>query len=326
MATVDQLLEGPRGRGLLWALAVRKASSGLDHPLTRADWTLQLEQPIDDLVAPLAAVELRDLTAAEWHAALSETTGDAMYWQEPWARDRVLADPAHRPALRDFAERAVAFGLPGWWSAPPSAEQALCRFDDAALPSSASEVLARWAVEEREGKHRALAERASDVTASISGEWWSTPPHGLPVTTRIVDGEPTRLTLMEDEWGWERASVAPAVLPRSPRILTIAGPDDWAALVRAHPLEVTASRRHDWYRVTGRDGRWLIPDWAAVAEHHDAVHLTPLGYLRTATRAIPVDDSHATVLAGWGPGETYWLVDVEAGPELFLRLHFPAAP
>jgi len=42
------------------------------------------------------------------------------------------------------------------------------------------------------------------------------------------------------------------------------------------------SRRHDWWRVTGSAGAWMIPDWVAVAADYDAVHLTVGGYLTTA--------------------------------------------
>ena len=69
------------------------------------------------------------------------------------------------------------------------------------------------------------------------------------------------------------------------------------------------ARRHDWFRTTGGRGPWLIPDWSAVGRDYDAVHLTVLGYLATAGRALPVDDDF-TVLAGWEPSETWWLDDV----------------
>lgn len=83
--------------------------------------------------------------------------------------------------------------------------------------------------------------------------------------------------------------------------------DDWAELCRRYPFEVTASRGHDWYRVTGRAGRWLLPDWGRVAQEWDAVHLTAWAYLTAATREIRVDDEYASVIGGWAPDETYWL-------------------
>ena len=104
--------------------------------------------------------------------------------------------------------------------------------------------------------------------------------------------------------------------PAGARVYEIDGADAWAALCRAYPLEVTEQKRHDWYRTTGRDGRWLLPDWAAVAVDHDAVHLTAAAYLTTAGTAVPVpvDDGVASVIAGWNPDETYWLSD-DARPE-----------
>ncbi|MHA7274669.1 hypothetical protein ACX80Z_14710 [Arthrobacter sp. TMT4-20] len=86
--------------------------------------------------------------------------------------------------------------------------------------------------------------------------------------------------------------------------------DDWVSLCREYPLEVTASRRHDWFRCTGYDGRWVIPDWEKVAEQWDAVHLTVLAYLGYANRALRIDKDTSTVIAGWNPNTTIWLTDV----------------
>lgn len=94
------------------------------------------------------------------------------------------------------------------------------------------------------------------------------------------------------------------------RTLEIQTPEDWADLCREYPMEVTASRRHDWFRVTGRDGRWLIPDWERVAARWDAVHLTTLGYLSTATALIEIDEEYGSLIAGWGPDSTLWLSDI----------------
>lgn len=89
----------------------------------------------------------------------------------------------------------------------------------------------------------------------------------------------------------------------------VSQPGDWVDLVARYPLDVDRSRRHDWWRTTGSQGPWLIPDWSAVAADYHGVHLTVLGYLGTAGRALPVGQG-ATLLAGWGPDVTYWLADV----------------
>ena len=87
------------------------------------------------------------------------------------------------------------------------------------------------------------------------------------------------------------------------------GPGAWCALTEQFPREVTLSRRHDWLRWTGFEGRWFLPDWAKVADAFDAVHLTVAGHLEASYRALLVS-SGATCLAGFDPDETIWLTDV----------------
>jgi hypothetical protein len=118
-----------------------------------------------------------------------------------------------------------------------------------------------------------------------------------------------QLLLTEDDAGWEHARVWPLRPTGEVRVFEVTGPEAWAALVEAYPLPLTASRRHDWFRTTGVDSEWFIPDWAAVANDYDAVHLTMVGYLTTPGTAIPVRGG-ASVLAGWNADETYWLADV----------------
>ncbi len=160
----------------------------------------------------------------------------------------------------------------------------------------------------------------------MSGAWWFTPAlTGRLVTTRTLpeggtDGPvaPVGLSLVEDEMGWVKARSRPVRLAAAARVFEVTGPADWAALVERYPLEVTASRRHDWWRVTGWDQGWAIPDWAAVAADVDGVHLSVDGYLSTAGRALPVrapsiGGQVATVLGGWEPDAIWWLTDVATG-------------
>lgn len=130
-------------------------------------------------------------------------------------------------------------------------------------------------------------------------------PHGL---VRTVGQVPAALSFVEDSLGWEHATTVP--VRGTGRTLEIRTADDWKSLCRLFPLEVTASRRHDWFRATGRQGRWVSPDWERVSGEWDAAHLTVLGYLTGATRALHVDAETATVIAGWAPDSTIWLTDV----------------
>jgi hypothetical protein len=85
-----------------------------------------------------------------------------------------------------------------------------------------------------------------------------THPWGAPHTTgALPDGCPAGIPYVEDGFGWTRAVAIP--VRGAGRTYEIRAASDWTALCARYPLEVTASRRHDWYRATGRAGRWLLP-------------------------------------------------------------------
>jgi len=182
--------------------------------------------------------------------------------------------------------------------------------------SGTAERLAAWRAATIEDE-RAAAGRPADPAANYSGHWWSTPKWPAPVsTTRALPGlGPLQLTVIEDWPGWAQVRCWPLIPRRAARIYEINGAGDWAALVARYPLQVTKSRRHDWWRVTGWAGTWLMPDYAAAASDYDAIHLSVGGYLTTAGRALPVAGARC-LLTGWDPDETYWLADVltAAGP------------
>jgi len=188
-------------------------------------------------------------------------------------------------------------------------------FDDPASPASlasgtAVQRLARWRANTEQEEERDRRQRPSDPRAPWSGTWWSTPPSDLSRTTRDLGAlGPVGLWAVEDSFGWDHATVRSVVVPGDAHVYEVDGPDAWADLCRRFPLEVTASRRHDWYRATGASGRWVIPDWSRAVEDFGAVHLTVDGYLQTAGRAVAVTADTSAVLAGWNPDETYWLTD-----------------
>lgn len=154
----------------------------------------------------------------------------------------------------------------------------------------------------------------------VSGVWWSAPiarPGAHTARSGGPASQPVGLVFVEDALGWTAATSWQVAPTREVRVLELGTPQDWVDLVRRYPLEVTATtKRGDWWRTTGRDGSWAMPDWPGVAGDWDAVHLSVAGYLTTAGRALPVDEDTATVLAGWPPDATFWLADVlrVAGP------------
>lgn len=328
----DALLAGPRGRRLCLAVAeqlnpeVRVTAFRVAH--SNSDRALR--QNLHDALADTDAAAL-----ASWHAPLAfaepmdYTVSSARYWQEPDDEDVALADTELGEALRPIAGAIASAPAATWWSTPVdlTALRYTCRHDPDASPhapnlAGTAEQLGHW----REGTSRDV-QRAdtepppADPARGVSGTWWSTPsyPSSLPSTTRSLPGAGSvELLWQEDSFGQCNAAVWPLTATLPPRVWEVHRPSDWLALVTRYPLDVSAARRYDWYRVSGRLGHWLIPDWPAVAADWDAVHVSVAGYLTTATRALalPDDDSAATMLAGWNPDQTWWLTDVlqQAGP------------
>lgn len=323
MSSADDLLNGPRGRRLclecvaLTDDAVSSAVFWLGQELDPHPGTLLRIGDFASAVLPdpsfteeeVAELVLRaDLTSVSEEAvreALCVTVDEARYWQAPDGSDALAALPLVRDALTMVAERSVSaisrldapFISTQWaveWSAAADARP---------LDPRPTALLEKWSRQQREDEVRSARERPSDVRANWSGTWWSVPQELVETRADPMDS----LQLVEDSLGWEVATVIP--VHREGRVLEVASAENWADLCREYPMEVTASRRHDWFRVTGYDGRWLIPDWERVATRWDAIHLTTLGYLSAATSLIRIDDEYASVIAGWAPDSTIWLTD-----------------
>ncbi len=300
------------------------------HRLDPAVWPAWLQmawQPSparrSDLVRALEAVDAGSLPS--WRdpriflEVVDETVSHAMYWQPADEQDTAAADPAVVAALGPIADAITYAPATGWWSS--SVDLHGLRYvswiddDPASAPVlvGAAKRLQRWREQTFEDDRDAARNRPADPAASFSGRWWSTPALASLVTsTRPLPGlGAMELAWREDSPGqrdaliWPLATIAPA------RVWEIDRPEAWTRLVDEYPLDVTHARRHDWYKTTGRVGTWRIPDWCAVADDWDAVHLTVAGYLTTATRALPLAGADAaTVLAGWNPDQTWWLTDI----------------
>lgn len=258
----------------------------------------------DEVAALIKAVDLTSIRADIARGSLQASVDLARYWQEPDGQDALAALPAVRGALRRVAERLIA-ETPELTAPRATAQWAVDWHpltEAAPLESAPAVILADWTHAQREGEARAARERPADPHARVSGTWWSVPQGLVTTRGRALDA----LELVEDSLGWETATVTPVL--GAGDTLEIGSPEDWADLCREYPMEVTASRRHDWFRVTGQDKRWLIPDWQRVSERWDAVHLTTLGYLSAATQLIEIDEEYASVIGGWAPDSTIWLI------------------
>ncbi len=321
------LLAGPRGRRLCLELVmevsseIRSAAFWLAHDLDpgKGSSRVMLTATADGIDDPLPTPSMMDFLSAVGSLDLSLVEGDLVDralaqavdtsrpWQEPDGEDVLAGLPEVRTALAPVARRLVALPSTQWWAQSRQIEQWAIDWrspdDRAPLGRNPAQLLSTWALATRAEEVRAQGERPRDPTAILSGTWWSFPQGALQSIGRI----PLGLNLIEDSFGWEHTTTIP--LRGVGRTYEIRGEDDWLSLCRAYPLEVTASRRHDWFRCTGRDGSWVIPDWEKVAEQWDAVHLRALAYLGSANRALQVDADTATVIAGWNPDTTIWLTD-----------------
>lgn len=318
--TGPALLSGPRGRRVcLRALAATEPQLGsVAARIASGRISSHVIPELTDVVAGASARLPSEFDAVSLLMGLTESVDAARYWQAPDETDRLLADPSVQAALAPVAEAVASSAEAAWWSTPidPERQGYVQWLDETPMEpptlTGAVSLLGQW-------KARTIAdevqsrERAHGLTENVSGYWWSAPQLvPLVSTTRSRPSlVAVKLALTEDSFGWASARVWPLQPASDARVFEITGPDAWAELAGRYPLDVSLSRRHDWWRATGHDGSWLIPDWEAAASEYDAVHLTVLGYLTTAGRALPVGDSH-TVLAGWNPDETYWLTDVLA--------------
>ncbi|MGN6330649.1 MAG: hypothetical protein ACTHOD_03235 [Motilibacteraceae bacterium] len=309
------LLRAPRGRRLCYEVLV----AAVQETIPFDAWG---REPAAEVAAELARMVGRLQAGLAWASedhvltALVESVAMARYWQEPDDTDLGLAALEVRGVLRQLA-LALGDALPPWWGEPVALDrQRVVTWVDPRLPwppplTGSSQALAEWRRETVEDEERARRERPADIRANWSGRWWSTPAgrRRPPSTSRALDVVGAAgLVLVEDSLGWTAADCLPVAPGPRVRVREVHGPADWVELVARHPLEVTSSRRHDWWRTTGVDGRWFVPDWPAVSQDYDAVHVSVRGYLTTAGLPLPVGEGW-TLLAGWEPDASWWLTD-----------------
>ncbi|MGW6694803.1 hypothetical protein ACWF62_13620 [Rhodococcus sp. NPDC054953] len=271
----------------------------------------------EDVAHRLSTVPLHDVTPTGLRSALTDAVDSARYWQDPEGEDVLTTTEPVRCELRRIAEHIARSPHTHWWTAGPAGTEQWALWtwgDDRPDPptppaSTAAERLRFWREETTEAEERAARDRPTDPSANYSAEWWST-PLARSSTRQLPDGTPAELWFVEDSMGWERAVMRRVSIPAGARVYEVDSAQAWAELCRRFPVEVTAQKRHDWYRTTGRSGRWVVPDWTRIADEYAGVHLTVAGYLAAAGTAIDVDADTASVIAGWTPDVTYWLTDI----------------
>lgn len=188
------------------------------------------------------------------------------------------------------------------------------------------------------GDDFAVGYRGAVVTVDpAESRWWTIPAHrdhsgrtGTALRTTSgpwLDAPCVAAYGQEDpsfESPWAEESADPSVravdlglhwrpleqaLPK-PRVLEIASRDNWVNLTDTFPSVRPGPRAgsEPWRSWFPSNMQLVEPDWAQVAEHFDAVHLTQFAYV-TAAYALLRCEHGFTTISGWGPDQTRWLTD-----------------
>lgn len=268
----DALLNGRVGRLMLGELAETAGGGTMAEAVKRAS-----RDPGLWFTDPAALLRLVAAAAERWGF---DSRGEEA--------DRQLRAGAE--SLRPLAELVAQAPAAGWWLEPPVREHQRW------LGCTHHPTLARG---------EAVAEAVR--TAGYTGAWWSGPLGDTVWTTRgdlDLNGLPALgLACAEDAFGEEDFDVWALVADPGARVYEVHAPADWARLAGTYPHEIAGCQ--EWERWTGRDGPWIKPDWPAVAQDWDGVHVSVGGYLTTAGTAVG-----DTLLAGWDADQTLWLRDV----------------
>lgn len=292
-----------------WDVVKRRSREAEAHPLP---------EPSEVLAGVVAAIDLEVLAEVRDELAfvpsLVEAVDDVMFSGDEASVREVLASAAD--VLVPVAEALVRAPGASWWWGPcdRGAQRWICFSDgpDHPLLVGAREALADWARSEADDEARSAGRvpfPPRGRSLRYSGTWWSIPACRLVRTTRVLPGLPAvGLALMEDSPPDDAVAVWEVTLSPDAEVFEVDGAGAWRELTERFPREVTRSRRFNWWRWSGFEGRWFLPDWAKVADAFDAVHLSVAGHLEASYRALPVPGG-ATFLAGFDPDETIWLTD-----------------
>ena len=172
--TADDLLAGPRGRGLCMAVA---------HRLSEDVWPAWLQTSQEPssgnrriLLGAIAAADptpVRSWTSPPtFLEPMRETVDNAMYWQPPHAQDLVLTDPEVIAALHPVADTIASAPATAWWTTPIELSQLryTSRFgtQHPAVPptiTGAAERLSDWHARTLADDRDAAASRPADPAA-----------------------------------------------------------------------------------------------------------------------------------------------------------------
>jgi hypothetical protein len=324
----------PRGLSALlrWSRRPRRAQRDAG---TWPDWVNPGGEDAATITAASVASTVQASAERAWLtdplALLASVARAAQHWEPPPGDQGEL--------LRPLAETVASAPAAGWWWEPADLRyqrwlgcehhRTLARGGDVARAVEAAE---EKAAAEEEAMARDWAQappgQRDGADVIVTGTWWSGPLGGTAWTSRgnVGDLPAVGLACTEDPLGEEDFEVWTVGIDPAARVYEVHEPGDWGRLAAAHPRDVTAARRHDWSRWTGRDGRWILPGWRSVAAQWDGVHVSVAGYLSTSGMTVEAGPGAATLLAGWDADQALWLRDVFTGTRQLTTWHGTPGP
>lgn len=277
-----------------------------------------MSREAEQVLRVLAALpEQPGFSAGDLQGCLAQVVRHAAYWQQPNEISRLLSEPELRGVLLPVAAAALSAAGARWWQEPCEPLQHYVQWvESRSAPGTQPPDLGDAATRLEQWRESVSSNEPNVILpAAGTARWWSVPALiALPETTAALPGSgPAGLSLVEDPLAWTKARTYPLRARGSVRIYELRDQRSWQDLVERYPLDVTRTRGRSWSAFAGNPEAdawtWLIPDWSAVAQEYDGVHLSVFGYLGTAGTVLEAGAAK-TMLAGWAPGETWWLTDV----------------
>ncbi|UNZ16099.1 hypothetical protein [Streptomyces sp. 891-h] len=267
---------------------------------------------------------LGEMTEAELMERLSEVSNLFGFGGGDTARWGLTGLAAEE--LRPVAEALAASPGAGWWWDPVDRtdQRQLVWGEPARREGSGlagvEKAMRRDMARERVAHKKGRRGRPRPGERNLGATWWSAPDFAENTWTTGARGGLPALELghfIDTFTPFEEstATVGSLRIGEHARVAEIRGPRDWRELVTRFPRDVSGTHDGEWRDWGDVDGPWYLPDWEALAEHYDGVHVTVGGYLSSCGLAQPVHDGY-TMLAGWVPDATVWVRDVATGDRL----------
>ena len=296
----------------------------------RSDWTgcLNMKNKVGLTAGPLGRAVLSELVGVSWltNMDVNQVLDHNYRDRVRLALSRLGENPDGITTATGLVVADYAFGAASEWRRHEQSLTALMPLlNEAAGILAISESIAwwwdnveltsqRWIQEvSSSALPRATSAQVTKAAAefhSISGWWSPLLDPRIPRTTRgpLKNADTVEFLCHEDSYFYQSRELKIREFHpvADAQVYEISSAADWANLVDRFPKTATTHKAAIWNDMFSMSEHWIEPDWEAVSEAFDGVHISVAGYLSAAYDPIK-NGSYRTVLAGWNPDQTLWL-------------------